>query len=397
MIFEYTAYDKQGEKKKGTFESNSIESAIFTLENGGLIVEKIKEQKSFFQSSLDPALLASISKNLALYIKSGITLHKALGLLKENYAHKKKVYQFLQTLEEAIKKGDSFYKALKDQTFFKIPNFYIFTIDVSEKISGLHSALDELADLINAQEKIKRDVIKAFIYPTFIFLLAVGIVNFMLTSVVPKIVDMFKQTNAELPTITKITLTASHIVQNFGWLITIVGVLSFVGFFMAYKRLDKFRYEFDAFLLSIPLAKDIIITFELSRFSSIMALLLEKGIPYAKALNFSSKTFNNEKLRVIFEQASHEVVEGKSFSNALLQQKALKLPRDFINSVSIGEESSHLSYSLKMISELFAQKNKDKIDIMLALLEPVLMLIIGGMVGFIVISMMLPIFSLSVS
>jgi len=395
-LFSYVGYDSSGKKVKDFIDASSIENAIAILEQQGLMVETIKPKKVAFARNIDNSLLATLSRNLALYLKSGISLVRAVSLLKSNYTNKKRVYEFLEYIESSLKKGDSFYKVLKEQKYFVIPNFYLFTIDVSEKISGLGNALDELAGLIQSSERIKRDIVKAFIYPSFIFLLAIGIVNFMLTSIVPQIVGMFEQSNAQLPTITVVTLALSNFVQSFGWLL-FVGVFVAIGAFVAsYKLVENFKYRVDSAILYIPLVKDMIITYELSRFSSIAALLLDKGIPYAKALNFAAKTFQNSKLMSIFEQASSEIIEGQSLSKSLASQNSLYLPKDFINAVAIGEESSHLSYSLKMIGDLFEQKNKDKIDIMLSLLEPVLMLFIGGIVGFIVISMMLPIFSLTV-
>jgi len=397
MIFRYRAYDENGKKTTGSIESASIERAIEAIEAKGLVVEHVKEQRSFFKRQIDPALLANLSKNLSLYLKSGISIARAIGMLKHNYEHKKRLYLFLQQVEESIKKGDSLHNALRAQHYYTLPSFYLYTIDVSEKVSGLHSALEELSDLILRQEKIKREVVKAFIYPTFIILIAIGIVNFMLTSIVPKIVDMFAHNSAELPAVTKVTLALSSFVQQFGWFMTIGGVGSAVFIYMAYKQVDRFSFAVDGFMLKIPLIKDVILSMEIGRFSNIASLLLDKGIPYTQAIKFASNTFGNEKLKRVFLAASDEIVRGKSLTNSLAQQTSLPLPKDFINAVAVGEESSHLSYSLKMIAGFFEQKNKDKVDILLALLEPVLMLLVGGVVGFLVISMMLPIFSLSIS
>jgi len=136
--------------------------------------------------------------------------------------------------------------------------------------------------------------------------------------------------------------------------------------------------------------------FELGRFCRVSSLLLKSGVPFAQTIHFSSQIFSNLALKEVFEQISQKVIEGKPFFEAVKSQTSLKIPADFLSAVAIGEDSSELPYTLETLSSFYEINNKDKISILLSLLEPILMVFIGGIIGFLVISMLLPIFSISI-
>jgi type II secretory pathway component PulF len=302
----------------------------------------------------------------------------------------------LQEVARQIESGGSFYDALAAQSVYAIPAYFLHTIKVAQKSGNLEMVLLELSDYVQEQERIKRDVVKAFIYPSFILLIAVAMINFMLTTIIPKIVDMFESTKSELPTSTKITLALSHFFQAYSWLMLIVTIVLAAGLFLTWKQNERFGYLMDRLLLKTPLFGPMVAYMELGRFGRVMALLLQSGVPFAQALNYAAQTIGNRYLQKLFGKIAAQIVEGKSFTQAVRENvKKGDIPNDFINAVALGEKSSHLAFSLKSLSELYAQQNRDRIEVMLALLEPVLMLTIGGIIGFLVISMLLPIFSIS--
>jgi len=163
-----------------------------------------------------------------------------------------------------------------------------------------------------------------------------------------------------------------------------------------FAKQGKFRLLVDSLLLKIPLIKTILMNYELGRFCSVTSLLLKNGVPFAQTMNFSSKIFSNTLLQNAFENISNQIVEGKSFFDAVKSQNMIKLPPDFLSAVAIGEDSSELPTTLETLSEFYEENNKDKIDMLLSLMEPVLMIFVGGIIGFLVISMLLPIFSISI-
>ncbi len=395
MIFKYSAYAKDGKQKKGELSAQSEAEVLRILKSEGLLVEKISKKSSFFTPNIDNATLANLSRALAMYLKSGISLYRALLLLSES-ADKKRVINFLIFLSDEIKEGKSFFSALTTQSHYNIPDFYKYTIEVAEKSSNLEDTLMELSTYMFNQEKVRREVVKAFIYPGFIITVAIVMINFMLVTVVPNIVSMFEQTKAEIPTITKITLALSELLQNYA-IVLLVLIAGFVaGFIAMLKNNEKFAYTIHKSVLYLPIIKKILINFELGRFCRVSSLLLQSGVPFAQAINFSSKSISNTFLQKFFNDISRQIVEGKRFSMAIKSLNTTKIPKDFLNAVSIGEDSSELSYSLRNLGDFYEMQNRDRIDVFLALLEPVLMLLVGGVIAFIVASMLLPIFSISI-
>ena len=267
---------------------------------------------------------------------------------------------------------------------------------VSEKSSSLVSTLKELSEFMNGIERIKKEVTKAFIYPGFIILVSMALINFMLTNIVPNIVDMFTSMGNELPPSTQFTLDVSNFLQSYGLYLLLFIIASFSVMGYLFARQGQFRLKVDMLLLKLPLVKTILINYELGRFCSVTALLLNNGVPFAQTMNFSSKIFSNTLLQKVFEGISSQIVEGRSFFDAVKSQDMLKLPPDFLSAVAIGEDSSELPSTLMTLSEFYEENNKDKIAILLSLMEPVLMVFVGGVIGFLVISMLLPIFSISI-
>ncbi|WP_456402869.1 type II secretion system F family protein [Hydrogenimonas sp.] len=396
MTFRYKGYDAAGKRVKGVITATSPEEAKERLRHGEILVESLKLQRALLTRQIPPQLISTLGRNLSLYLKAGISLPRGLHLVAENFSPRSKQYRFLEETARHIESGGSFYEALAAQDIYTVPPFFLQTVKVAQKSGNLEMVLLELSDYIQEQERIKRDVVKAFIYPTFILFIAVAMINFMLTTIIPKIVDMFEATKSELPTSTKITLALSHFFQAYSWAMAIAALILAAALALSWKKSERFGYAMDALLLKIPLFGEMVTAMELGRFGRVMALLLQSGVPFAQALNYAAQTIGNRYLQRLFGKIATQIVEGKSFTQAVRENvKKREIPNDFINAVALGEKSSHLAFSLKSLSELYAQQNRDRIEVMLALLEPILMLFIGGVIGFLVISMLLPIFSIS--
>ena len=396
MIFTYSGFDKNGNSVKSTISADSIVEAKEALLSSGILIEKIKEQKLFFTKKIQNSELVIICRNLSIYLKSSIPLYQALSLLKNSYEGDKKILLWLDALINSLKSGKTFFEALESQNIFKLPQFFLYTVKVSEKSSSLAPTLKELSDFMNGIERIKKEVTKAFVYPSFIILISIVLINFMLINIVPNIVDMFTSMGNKLPASTQFTLDVSNFLQDYGvyLLILFFGSISATGFFWA--KQGKFRLYVDTILLKLPLFKTILLNYELGRFCSVTSLLLKNGVPFAQTMNFSSKIFSNALLQKVFENISGQIVEGSSFFDSVKSQDMIKLPADFISAVAIGEDSSELPFTLETLAEFYEENNKDKIAILLSLIEPVLMVFVGGVIGFLVISMLLPIFSISI-
>ena len=219
--------------------------------------------------------------------------------------------------------------------------------------------------------------------------------SFLIAFVVPKITEIFEDTDQVLPPITQFVLNLSDFLTTY-YIHLIVGIVFIIVMFkLAYAKSDTFHRMLDGWLLKIPVLGTLIQNHELGRFSYILSLMLDSGVAYAQAVQLSTASFGNYRLRELFEQASVKVLEGNKLSNALQMAKGVKLKRNFMQSLALGEESSEVAYILDNLSYLYAEENEDKLKLLLGLLEPFMMLFIGVVVGVIVSAMLLPIFTMT--
>jgi general secretion pathway protein F/type IV pilus assembly protein PilC len=194
---------------------------------------------------------------------------------------------------------------------------------------------------------------------------------------------------------TQFIIEAGNFVNN-NYQIIFMGLFAFVAIFTyGLKKYPKFKYKVDTILLKIPFVGTLIEIGELSRFAYMNSILIKSGVPVVQSFKLGSSIVENSVIQNLFNTASQKVVEGEKLSKILDNSSIYKIDVAFIQAIAIGEETSQLSKILQNLAELYATQNKDKIGTLLTLLEPVLMLVVGGIIGFIVVAMLLPIFSLS--
>ena len=220
-------------------------------------------------------------------------------------------------------------------------------------------------------------------------------VGFMISYVVPKITGIFVQMKQELPPITQFVVDMGNFFKTYWMQMGITVLIIAILFSILVKYNQKFRYVVDLLLLKLPILGKIIQISELARFSYMASVLLSSGIPFVQTINLASKILRNSVIQKIFEEAATKVVEGSKFSNALIKYTNI-IDKSFVQAIALGEETSQVPVILKNLSDLYLEENRDKIAIFLSLLEPVLMLVVGGIIGFIVTAMLLPIFSINI-
>ena len=403
MIFKYSGIDANGKKISDKIEAFSLLEAKSKLKAKGIIYKSItEEQPSFFDKfdfsrryKISPQELSVLSRELAMYIRSGITIVAALKVIQSHYSTNKKMKLFLTTLSTYLDEGKDFYSALEEQKIVELPLFFKESIKVSENGGLLDEVLMELSRFLKEQDRINKEIKSAFAYPSFMIVVSLFMIAFMLTFVVPQITGVFKSMHQALPKPTVVVIAIGDFFKNN--FTTILGfIFAFVvAFVVAMKRSYKFAYFVDKLLLKLPLFGPIIQKSELARFSYIASLLTRSGVPFVQTVNLSANILNNLVLKELFVEASQKVVEGKLLSKAL-NESDVKIDYSFIQSIALGEETSELENVLTNVSELYFEENRDKIATLLTLLEPALMLLVGGSIGFIVAAMLLPIFSMSI-
>jgi len=399
MIFQYTGFDKNGKKIKRKIEASDIEEAKTKIRTSGILYKNIKESDtSIFEKfaflkvkKLNSLELSKLSKNLAIYLKSGVSLVNAIKLSKSLYESDKKILDFLSSVETLLEEGKSFYVALETQKIIYLPDFYKHSIKVSEDRGLLTEILFELSKYIKEQERVNKQIKTAFIYPSFIVVVSVLMIAFMLTSVVPKITSIFDSIDQELPKSTQFVIAMGDFFSSY-WLYLLIGIFCISLLFTILYKLNKsFRYFTDKSILKIPIFGKVAKTAELARFSYIASVLLRSGVPFIHSIKLSSEILNNSLIKEKFYNAATKVVEGGKLSQALAKETST-IDKSFIQAIALAEETSEMENILKNLSELYFEQNQDKTAMLLSLLEPTLMLVVGGVVGFIVTAMLLSIF-----
>ena len=403
MIFKYSGIDVDGKKINDKVEAQSLAEAKTKLKAKGVIYKSISEDTpSLFDKfefsrkyKISPQELSVLSRELSMYIRSGITIVAALKVIQSHYDKNKKIKLFLTTVSTYLDEGKNFYSALEEQNVVELPLFFKESIKVSENGGLLDEVLMELSRFLKEQDRINKEIKSAFAYPSFMVVVSLVMIAFMLTFVVPQITGIFKSMHQTLPTPTIVVIAMGDFFKNNFTLILSVIFVGVTAFILMMKRSHKFAYGVHKLLLKLPLFGDIIQKSELARFSYIASLLTRSGVPFVQTVNLSANILNNLVLKELFVDASKKVVEGKLLSKAL-NESSIQVDYSFIQSIALGEETSELENVLSNVSELYFEENRDKIATLLTLLEPALMLFVGGSIGFIVAAMLLPIFSMSI-
>ena len=404
MIFKYKGINSEGKNVSDKVEALTLEEAKSKLKAQGIIYKSITEDSASFFDKLEFSRkykisakeLSSLSRELSMYIRSGITIVAALKIIQSHYEKNKKLKLFLTTVSTHLDEGKDFYTALDMQSIVILPDFFKHSIKVSENGGLLDEVLMELSRFLKEQDRINKEIKSAFAYPSFMIIVSLLMIAFMLSFVVPQITGIFENMDQELPITTIVVIAMGDFFNNN--FTTILGVIfsSVIIFSVMMKKSHAFAYGVHKILLKLPLFGEIAQKSELARFAYIAALLTRSGVPFVQTVNLSANILNNIVLKELFVEASKQVVEGKLLSKALLSSKT-KVDYAFIQSIALGEETSEVENVLTNMSELYFEENRDKISTLLTLLEPALRLFVEASIGFIVAAMLLPIFSMSIN
>ena len=400
MLFKYKGVDKLGKSAKGTVTAVTLEEAKQKLRSQSIYYQTLAPSKNLSfdilsKRQMPGPMLSNFAKELSSYLNSGMTVITAIKLLENQHHSEKKYSGFLNSVKTMIDEGKSLYIALNSQKVYILPDFFLQSINIAGQSGKMVEVLTNMGNFFSAQSKVRKQVGNAMAYPLFIFVVAIGMSGFLIAFVVPKITGIFKDTGQELPPITQFVLGVSDFLVNH-YIVLLVGLIFIIiGFKLAYSKIPAFKKTTDTLLLKTPIIGTLIQNYELGRFSYILSLMLSSGVSYAHGVKLATSTFSNSALGELFEQAATKVLEGNKLSSALQITKGVKLKRNFMQALALGEESSEVANILDNISKLYYEENEDRLKMLLSLLEPFMMLFIGLVVGVIVAAMLLPIFSMS--
>ncbi len=397
-LFKYQAKKSPKEIIEDVIEAESREKAIEKLSQKNCFPIKIEEIPQGFTSVLGTAVVSyrriktksviTFSRQLASLLKSGVQLSKSLTIILEQTEdiHLKIL---LEQIYSKIKDGESFSSVLVKYPKIFSP-LYIAMVQAGESSGNLSDALVRISDHLKKQNAFLSRVRSALIYPILMSILGVLTIMFMFVFVMPRLVKMFSDIGQELPLPTQIILAISSGLQRWWiWILIVIVVLILV-----FKRGTKIhRTVFSQLKLHIPIWGNFSLKVELGRFCRSLEILVVSGIPISEAIKIAIPIFDNEVLKKAVEQGHKQVEEGGSFGNAL---KKLKLfPTFMTNIIIISEESGKFAEGFSEIASSYETETEEMLTTSAAVLEPLMILVVGAVIGFIVIAMLLPVFQIN--
>lgn len=392
--FDYQAANAQGRVEKGQLDADSPRGARQLLRGRGLTplqVDAVRAQAAGWgQRALSASELAWATRQLASLLAARLPLEAALGAVIEQ-AERPHVAQALSAVRSDVRAGQRLTVALAARPR-DFPAIYRALVGAGEDSGDLARVMERLADYIEERNALQAKVLTAFIYPAAISLVSVAIVIFLLSYVVPQVVTAFVQARQTLPLLTQLMLAASAFVRQWGvWVALALAALG-VAWRLALRRADL-RLRWDAMLLRLPLLGRFVVGVNSARFASTLAILLDAGVPLLRALDAARQTLGNAMLARCADDVAARVREGAALGAALKVQKVY--PPILVHLVASGEKTGTLAPLLDRAAQTLSREIERRAMALTALLEPAMILVMGGVVLTIVLAVLMPIMEMN--
>ena len=400
-LFEYKAIGSDSKPSKGLVESDSIKSARLKLKKQGLMVTDIHEKNavkkgagtaggSLFGNRVSQEEIAVMTRQLASLVKANIPLVDALNALVEQI-ETVGLKTVLAQVREAVNEGTSLAKALTQHPKV-FDNIYINMVEAGENSGTLGLVLLRLADLKESASRLRRKVIGGMTYPIIMFVVAIAVLVAIFTFVIPKLQSIFVSMNKTLPWTTQLLIDTSQFLVTW-WPMLLAGVIAIIFMINRYINTKNGREKWDRIKLTAPVFGKLTRMVSINRFASTMSTLLGSGVNIVTAMNISRNLVGNVHIARAIENARNNITEGQSIADPL--KRSGEFPPLVIHMIAIGEKTGELPTMLKNVSDSYEEQVTVQIDSMTALLEPAMIVFMGVTVGFIVISVIMPLMEMS--
>jgi type IV pilus assembly protein PilC len=394
LCVQFLAVDRNGKKSQGKLFASSLQDAKVQLFNLGLTPRRLKSRKwrdnPFYSSSLTQSELSHFTKQLATLLTSSVALDQALKIMQRG-THFDKTKIVICKLLQAISYGLPLSQSLRvcDHRF---DGFYASLVETAEQHGDLASCFTELAALLDKNQYLKQRVSKMLIYPTLVCLVALGVSYLMLTRVIPEFESMFQGLGSALPAFTQKVLSLSDWVQLHA-LTSLFCTFVLASIIAAlYRKNSAIKYLLDGLVLKIPVIGGAIQHLAQCRFCQTLAITLASGMPITQCLQSAKVTCTNRYIERKILHASTHLEAGNSLAHAL--SMAQLLDTTHIQLVAIGEHSGQLETMLNHASDQLTSRVDNQVEHIGQLIEPIMIVVLGTLVGSLVIAMYLPIFQL---
>lgn len=399
-IYDYKAIAPDGKAQRGIVESDSIKSARTKVKKLGLMVTEISEKTAakpsssgsmpFIGNRVSVAEVSLMTRQLASLVKANIPLVEALTALVDQ-TENEKLKVVLSQVRQDVNEGSSLAKAVSAHPKV-FDNIFVNMIEAGESSGTLGLVLLRLADLKEAQMRLRSKVISGMTYPALMLGVATVLMLLIFTFVIPKLGKIFDSMNKPMPATTKFLMVVSDLVLTWWPLIGLL--MTFAGWaFIRWISSEKGKPKWDAFKLRIPMFGPLVRLIAVTRFASTMSTLLESGVPILTCMNIAKNLIGNVPIERAVASARENITEGQSIADPL--RRSGEFPPMIIHMIAIGEKTGELPAMLQNVSETYEEQINTKIDGLTSMIEPLMIIGMGGAVGFIVLSVMLPLMEIS--
>ncbi len=396
MIYKYKAVTETGEIVKGIFEGEDSQEVLSMLIGKNYLpisIEKTKERElknnRLFSSSVKKKDLAVFCRQFHTMLDSGISIIDCLDILEKQTENKTlknetgQVYEEVQkgmTLSNAMKKGEKAF-----------PTLLVNMVEAGEVSGTLDNIMERMAVHYEKENNIENKVKTAFVYPIILIILSIVVVIFLLTVVMPTFISMFESSGSTLPGPTRVLLNMSYRLEKYWFVYILAPILLIIGI-KHYEKTSSGRFYIDTIKIKFPGIKKTNIKIITSRFTRTLSTLLSSGIPLIQAIEVVSRVVNNEVVKRGLEEGIGNIQKGDSLSGTI--KKIGIFPPIVYSMVNIGEESGSLDEILLRTADFYDEEVEVSLDKMTTMLEPILIIIMAFIIGFIVIAMAMPMFDM---
>lgn len=398
--FEFVALDAEGRQKKGVLEGDNArqirqqlrERQWIPLEVNPVVhqEQRLAKRRWQWRRGISAAELALITRQLSTLIKAALPIEEALRAVAAQ-SEKSRIKSMILAVRARVVEGHTFAQGLGE--FPHIFNhLYCTMVAAGERSGHLDDVLLRLADYTEKRQQIRQKIQLAMLYPSILTTIAIAVVVGLLTYVVPKVVDQFEKMGQDLPLLTRVLIGISDFMRAYGWIVLLLGVATFI--IARYSlRYPHVRAGFDRMLLHAPLIGKVIRGLHTARFARTLSIMTASNVPVLEALHISGEVLGNGVLRAAVAEAAVRVREGSSLRAAL--SKSGYFPPMMMHMIASGESSGDLEQMLERAADNQDREFEMQVALTLGLFEPMLILLMGGVVLCIVLAILMPIFQLN--
>ncbi len=390
--FAWTGTDRRGKKIKGKMRAANDALVRADLRRQGVTPLKVQKQinLSFGKAKITPGDIAVFSRQLATMMKAGVPLVQALDIVGKGHSNPA-MQEMILSIKADIEGGTSLTNALRKHPLY-FDDLFCNLVEAGEHAGVLETLLDRIATYKEKTESIKKKIKKALFYPTAVIIVGIIVTAILLIFVVPTFQELFDSFGAELPAFTLMVINMSHFVRDYWWAILLGLAAAVIIFSNLWKRSPKFRELIDRALLKAPIFGSILHKSALARFARTTSTMFAAGVPMVEALDSVAGATGSIVYGNAVKEMRDDIATGQSLRLAMEQQDLF--PHMVKQMVAIGEESGALDDMLAKVADFYEEEVDNAVDSLSSLLEPLIMAVLGILVGGLVIAMYLPIFKL---